>query len=268
MSENCEEGRASSAEIVTTRPVPKERASQLSVYSDTDDLRAKLAELRVRVETGNPTKATWLTCKTIDPESKKWIIALSEALLQSRELMRSGKWDDFELVSDCLLQRYLSFIVQGDINASPYFNSMLWAARERYRSLKRGERFWRVPPSFMDALLEQMTAKADKIESMRMAPPDYSRLLRVTPQNQETAMKGVFVAPENGYIFGIVHPYGGGCITFMTVNEEEKTKTMACASYTTGIHPSFFYPLQKGQKFMLTGGDCHRVTFVPCKRSF
>ena len=153
ITENCEDLRAPTVMVAAPHPVPTARVSQVTMYSGMDDLRAKLADLRLRVETGDSTKAPWLSCQAIDPLSKNDIVVLSETLLQSRELIKTEKWVDFELISDCLLQRYLTFIVQGEITAAPCFSAMLWAARERYRSPKSGERFWRVPPSFMDAVL-------------------------------------------------------------------------------------------------------------------
>jgi len=227
------------------------------VYRNLDNLRTHLQSISTSIRAG--IKPASMECDTVDPSSADDIVRLEQALT----LNHDGQSVFMEKISDDLLGQYLTLIAQQGLSLSSFYAAMMMINRGECQTPGENTRIRKVPSRFMNVLRTLISAKILKIESMRMAPPDYDHPVVVKKYSQQGMNE--FVAPDNGYLIGSGHVSGVWLKACMN-GRELTTGAGEGLGYFPHGHMPIYLPMGKGQRFKLTTGDYHALNFYPCLR--
>jgi len=108
---------------------------------------------------------------------------------------------------------------------------------------------------------DNQTATIERLKSMVMTPPDYSKRMIVKPHTAPAMAE--FIAPENGYVMCSFRTQSKWILAEIDGNVIGSGAGDGIG-WGPGNHYFATFPLRKGQKFIITTGDWHTVWFYPC----
>ena len=130
--------------------------------------------------------------------------------------------------------------------------------REQYEAQEHGH------AEEVKSLRGEINHMRDQLEAMKefvLTAPDFANTQVIKPYDI-SVMTSEFVAPQKGYMSGSARSQGSWLKVF--INDKSVYEGNSGYGANGTCHYGFFFPVKKGDKFIMKNGDYHAAVFHPC----